>query len=154
MVGMRRAKHVVAGQHHADGQRVRWRTAQPPRRVGKAQYVADHTPGFIKKCATWLSQFDAARRAAKQGEADLLFQKANLFTCGLRDVEPRRRFGKASLFGYRKRISNFTRNSTAPLQVIFRFRISANCEGRISRDGMLALRRSDDEARPDGVWPG
>ena len=36
----------------------------------RAQYVADHTLGFIKKCTTSLSQFYAARRAAKQGEAD------------------------------------------------------------------------------------
>ena len=85
-------------------------------------------------------------------EADLFFQQANLFThCGLRDVEPRRRFGKASLLGYRKRISNFAKFH-APLQAINQvFSDFAYCQiakGE-SRDGMLALRRSDDEVGPD-----
>jgi hypothetical protein len=147
MVTMRRAKHVVAGQHHADGQRVRWRTAQPPRRVGKAQYVADHTPGFIKKCATWLSQFDAARRAAKQGEADLLFQKANLFTA---DCEMLSR--AAALVKLRSLATEsayrISRNSTHRSKLFSDFAYCQIAKGE-SRDGMLALRRSDDEAGPD-----
>ena len=147
MVTMRRAKHVIAGQHHADGQRVRLRTTQPPRRVGKAQYVADHTPGFIKKCATWLSQFNAARRAAKQGEADLLFQKANLFTA---DCEMLSR--AAALVKLRSLATEsayrISRNSTHRSKLFSDFAYCQIAKGE-SRDGMLALRRSDDEAGRD-----
>ena len=48
MVTMRRTEHVIAGQHDADGQRVRWGTEKPPRRVGNAEYVAGRTLGFIR----------------------------------------------------------------------------------------------------------
>jgi len=117
-----RHEHLRHAGADADGQRVRGRPAQAPRGVGQTQQIAGHALGFIEEGAALLGQFDAARGAPEQREADFLFQQAHLLAHrGLRNIQPRGSLGEAPLLGDRQRIANFAEfhsmfRGAAPLQ--------------------------------------
>ena len=96
--------------------------AQPPRRVGEAEHVADHALGLVQEGAALLGHLDAARGAAKQREADLLFEQLHLLADrGLRNVQPRGGLGEAALLGDGQRVANLAEfhsmfRGAAPLQ--------------------------------------
>ena len=100
---------------HADGQRIRRRAAQPARRVGQAEHVADDALGLVQERAATLGHLDAARGAAEQRESDLLLEQPDLLADGgLGNAQARRSLGEAALLGDRQRIADLAELQHTP----------------------------------------